>query len=113
LIIVASADHSVPQRSRLTRRSIFPVAATASRALDAAIAANVMNMYGPHAPAITSVLTAQFAHDLDYPADVLLTYQAAYAVATSNAFTSDGSDGHFAWCIDQLRRPDITDLLGL
>jgi hypothetical protein len=72
-----------------------------------------MNMYGPHAPAITSVLTAQLAHDLDYPADVLLTYQAAYAVATSNAFTSDGSDGHFAWCIDQLRRPDITDLLGL
>ena len=80
--------------------------------LDAAIAANVMNMYGPHAPAITSVLTAQLAHDFDYPADVLLTYQAAYAVATSNAFTSDGSDGHFAWCILQLRRPDITDLLG-
>ncbi len=81
--------------------------------LDAAIAASVMNMYGPHAPAITSVLTAQLAHDLGYPADALLTYQAAYAVATSNAFTSDGSDGHFAWCIDQLRRPDITDILGL
>ena len=81
--------------------------------LDAAIAANVMNMYGPHAPAITSVLTAQFAHDLDYPADVLLTYQAAYAVATSNAFTPDGSDGHFAWCIDQLRRRDITDALSV
>jgi aminoglycoside phosphotransferase (APT) family kinase protein len=80
--------------------------------LDAAIAASVMNMYGAHAPAITNVLTAQLAHDLDYPADVLLTYQAAYAVATSNAFTPDGSDGHFSWCIDQLRRPDITDLLG-
>lgn len=79
--------------------------------LDAAIAASVMNMYGPHAPAITSALTAQLAHDLGYPADVLLTYQATYAVATSNAFTSDGSDGHFAWCIGQLRRPDITDLL--
>jgi aminoglycoside phosphotransferase (APT) family kinase protein len=81
--------------------------------LDAAIAASVMNMYGPHAPAITSSLTAQLAHDLGYPADALLTYQAAYAVATSNAFTSDGSDGHFAWCISQLRRPDITDILGL
>jgi len=81
--------------------------------LDAAIAASVMNMYGPHAPAITDALTTQVAQDLGYPADVLLTYQAAYAVATSNAFTSDGSDGHFAWCIDQLRRPDITDALDL
>jgi hypothetical protein len=79
--------------------------------LDAAIAAGVMNMYGPHAPAITGALTARLAHDLGYPADVLLTYQAAYPVATSNAFTSDGSDGHFAWCIGQLRRPDITELL--
>ena len=81
--------------------------------MDAAITASIMNMYGPHAPAITSALTAQLARDLDYAPDVLLTFQAAYAVATSNAFTSDGSDGHFAWCIDQLRRPDITDLLGL
>lgn len=81
--------------------------------LDAAIAASVMNMYGPHAPAITNALTEQLAKDLDYPADVLLTYQAAYAVATSNAFSSDGSDGHFAWCIDQLLRPDVTDVLGM
>lgn len=79
--------------------------------LDAAIAASVMNMYGPHAPAITDALTARLAGDLGYPVDVLLTYQAAYAVATSNAFTPDGSDGHFAWCVSQLRRPEITELL--
>jgi aminoglycoside phosphotransferase (APT) family kinase protein len=71
---------------------------------DAAIAAAVMNMYGPHAQAITDALTARLARDLGYPADVLLTYRAAYAVATANAFTPDGSDGHFAWCIGQLRR---------
>jgi hypothetical protein len=81
--------------------------------LDAAIAASVMNMYGPHAPAITDVLTTQAAQDLSYPVDVLLTYQAAYAVATANAFTSDGSDGHFAWCISQLCRPDVADALGM
>ena len=79
--------------------------------LDAAIAACVMNMYGPHAPAITGALTGQLARDLGYPSDVLLTYQAAYAVATSNAFTPDGSDGHFAWCVRQLRRPDITAVM--
>jgi aminoglycoside phosphotransferase (APT) family kinase protein len=81
--------------------------------LDAAIAASVMNMYGPHAPAITDAFTVQLADDLGYPVDVLLTYQAAYAVATSSVFTSDGSDGHFAWCIDQLRRSDITEVLGM
>jgi aminoglycoside phosphotransferase (APT) family kinase protein len=80
---------------------------------DAAIAASVMNMYGPRAPAITEALTAQVALDLGYPVEVLLIYQAAYAVATTNAFTSDGSDGHFAWCVSQLRRPEVTDALGL
>lgn len=70
-----------------------------------------MNMYGPHAPAITETMTARLAADLDYEADVLVTYQAAYAVATSNAFTADGSDGHFAWCVSQLRRPAVTEIL--
>jgi aminoglycoside phosphotransferase (APT) family kinase protein len=81
--------------------------------LDAAIAASTMNMYGPHAPSITEALTAQVAHDLGYPAEALLIYQACYAVATANAFTPDGSDGHFAWCLSQLRRPDIANALGL
>lgn len=80
---------------------------------DAAIAASVMNMYGPHAPAITGAMTARLAGDLGYPPGMLVTYQAAYAVATSNAFTPDGADGHFAWCISQLRRPDVTAVLGL
>lgn len=81
--------------------------------LDAAITASLMNMYGPHAHSITRDLTTRLAHDLGYPTDALLIYQACYAVATSNAFTPDGSDGHFAWCIAQLRRSDITEALGL
>lgn len=84
--------------------------------LDAAIAAGLLNMYGPYAPAITDALTARVAQgcqcgiDLGYAVDVLLIYQAAYAdaVLTANAFTSDGSDGHFAWCIDQLRPVPVT-----
>jgi aminoglycoside phosphotransferase (APT) family kinase protein len=80
---------------------------------DAAITASIMNMYGPHAQAITEDLTATIAQDLRYPPDVLLIYQAAYAAATSNAFTADGSDGHFAWCIAQLLRADVCDAIGL
>ncbi len=78
---------------------------------DAAITASVMDMYGPHALGTTQDLTARIAQDLDYPHQVLLIYQAAYAVATSNAFTADGSDGHFAWCITQLRRADVDEAL--
>jgi hypothetical protein len=81
--------------------------------LDAAITASIMNMYGAHAAAITGELTARFAEELSYPLEALLIYQAAYAVVTSNAFTPDGSDGHFSWCLDQLRRPDIAAVLGL
>lgn len=81
--------------------------------LDAAITASVMNMYGPYAPSITRDMTTRLARELGYPTEVLLIYQACYAVATSNAFTPDGSDGHFAWCIAQLRRGDITEALGL
>jgi aminoglycoside phosphotransferase (APT) family kinase protein len=81
--------------------------------LDSAITASVMNMHGPHAPSITRDLTTRLARELGYATEVLLIYQACYAVATSNAFTSDGSDTHFAWCIAQLRRRDITEALGL
>jgi Phosphotransferase enzyme family len=80
-------------------------------AMDAAITASVMNMYGPHAAKITEKLTGRMASDLGYDPDTLRIYQAAYAVATSNAFTADGTDGHFAWCIEQLRRRDITRTL--
>ncbi|HEY2506267.1 MAG TPA: aminoglycoside phosphotransferase family protein [Streptosporangiaceae bacterium] len=80
---------------------------------DAAITAAIMNMYGPHALSITQDLTARLAEDLGYSTEVLLTYQAAYAAVTSNAFTPDGSDGHFEWCIAQLRRPDVSRALGL
>jgi aminoglycoside phosphotransferase (APT) family kinase protein len=78
---------------------------------DAAISAAIMNMYGPHAAAITATLTARLAAELAYPVEVLLIYQAAYAVATSNAFTIDGSDGHFRWCVAQLSRSDVTAAL--
>lgn len=81
--------------------------------LDAAITASTINMYGPHATADIPAVTSQVARKLGYPAEALLIYQAAYAVATSNAFTPDGSDGHFAWCLTQLARPDVSAVLGL
>jgi aminoglycoside phosphotransferase (APT) family kinase protein len=81
--------------------------------LDASITAVIMNMYGPHAKAIADTLTDRFAAELGYPVEVLLIYRAAYAVATSNVFTADGSDGHFPWCVAQLTRAEVTAALDL
>ena len=81
--------------------------------LDAATTAIIMNMYGPHSAEIGQTLSRRLAAALGDQLEALLVYQAAYAIATSNAFTTDGTDGHFAWCIAQLTRPDVTDALGL
>jgi aminoglycoside phosphotransferase (APT) family kinase protein len=80
---------------------------------DAAVAANIMNMYAPESLAIARGLSAKVASDLGYEPEVLLTYQAAFAVASSNAFTADGTDGHFDWCIAQLRRDEVLTALGM
>jgi aminoglycoside phosphotransferase (APT) family kinase protein len=81
--------------------------------LDASITAGIMNMYGPHAEAIATALTDHFAMELGHSSEVLLIYRAAYAVATSNVFSADGSDGHFPWCVAQLTQKRITAALGL
>jgi serine/threonine protein kinase len=81
--------------------------------LDASITAGIMNMYGPHAEAIATALTDHFATELGHSSEVLLIYRAAYAVATSNVFSADGSDGHFPWCVAQLTQKRMTAALGL
>lgn len=81
--------------------------------LDAGITAAIANMYGRHAADITRTLTTRIADALDCPVEVLVLYQAAYAVATSNAFTEDGSDGHFAWCIARLTSPEVSAALSM
>lgn len=80
---------------------------------DAAVSASIMNMYGDHAIAITDALTKRFAAELAYPMQALVHYQAAYAIATANVFTVDGSDGHFRWAVQQLTRPMMSTFLGL
>lgn len=81
--------------------------------MDAAITAVIMNMYGPHSRAIARQLTQLFCDELGYDADVLLRYRAAYALATSNFLTADGSDGHFEWCVGWLNDLLVTEALGL
>jgi aminoglycoside phosphotransferase (APT) family kinase protein len=82
-------------------------------AFEAGITAAIHNMYGPHAPAHTDLLTERFAKELGYPAELLRLHQAAYALVTSNLFTTDGSDGHFRWCTELLNNPAVLSALDL
>ena len=68
-------------------------------AFEAAVTAAVWDMYGPHADEHVATLTHLFATELHYAPETLALYQTAYALTTYDLFTSDGSGGHFRWCV--------------
>jgi len=77
-------------------------------AFDTTIAAAIFNMYGPHTQSIADTLTARFAQEFGHPVELLLLYQAVYAIISSNAYDPNGQDGHFAWCAAILNRDNVT-----
>ncbi|WBB68315.1 aminoglycoside phosphotransferase family protein [Micromonospora sp. WMMD812] len=78
---------------------------------DAAVAASIFDMYGRSALETELGLHAQIEERLGYERDALLVYRAAYSVITANAYDADGEDGHFAWCVAALNRPDVVRAL--
>nr|WP_243762503.1 aminoglycoside phosphotransferase family protein [Streptomyces sp. Tu 3180] len=73
-------------------------------AFEAAVTAAIWDMYGSYAEEHTEELTRLFAHELGYARAALTAYQAAYALTTYDVFGTDDGDGHFRWCVRQLRR---------
>lgn len=82
-------------------------------AFDASISGGIFNMYGLHARQIDDEVTRALSRALGHPLETLLAYRAAYGLLTSNAYSPDGSDGHFQWCVSMLRRDDVRSSLGL
>ena len=82
-------------------------------AFDVSIASAVYSMYGPHAGVIDDDVTRTLAETLGDDPRVVLAYRAVYALISSNAYSDDGSDGHFRWCIGMLDREDVRASLGL
>lgn len=91
--------------------SFFTVAG--DNTFDASTGAGIFDMYGPHARDRDKALLAILSTRHGYPLDRMLVYRAAYAIATANAFSVDGSDGHFAWCVSHLDLPEVADALHL
>ena len=82
-------------------------------AFDGAVTASIFDMYGPRAADTEAILDAAIAGRFGYDPRRLAVYRAAYALVTSNCFSASGSDGHFAWCVRMLQRPQVLDALDL
>ncbi|MFC4786154.1 phosphotransferase family protein [Nocardioides sp. MAHUQ-72] len=82
-------------------------------AFDAAVAASTYDMYGPRAAETEAVLDRAVRDRLGHAPERLAAHRAAYALVTSCCFSVSGSDGHFAWCVRMLGRPDVRTALGL
>lgn len=80
-------------------------------ALDASVACGVYNMYGPHHRHIDDVFLAVCEARLGHSREQLLLYRALYALMSSNAYSEDGSDGQYVWCVQNLLRDDLRSVL--
>lgn len=75
---------------------------------DAALTASLFDMYGPNARLSENLLSQYFMSRFGHDPDRYALYRAAYAIVTYAYFGSDGADGHFRWCVQMLRREDVT-----
>jgi hypothetical protein len=78
---------------------------------DAVISALIFDMYSPHAFTHRAHLFELYIRKWTRFADVYPLYKAAYALATSNAYSESGEDGHFRWCVDILNDAETCSLL--
>jgi aminoglycoside phosphotransferase (APT) family kinase protein len=80
-------------------------------AFDAAVTSSVYDMYGDGARRTEARLEHAFTRRRGHDPARLAVHRAAYAIATATCFSVSGSDGHFAWCVAMLQRPDVRDAL--
>ena len=76
-------------------------------AFDAAVTSSVFDMYGDGARRTEATLEQAFTRRRGHDPARLGVYRAAYAVVTATCYSASGSDGHFAWCVAMLGRPDV------
>jgi len=76
-------------------------------AFDAAVTSSVFDMYGDGARRTEARLEQAFTQRRGHDPARLGVYRAAYAVLTATCYSASGSDGHFAWCVAMLGRPDV------
>ncbi|SDS83632.1 phosphotransferase family protein [Microlunatus soli] len=111
LMIVESAHDGAPRLSGVLDFGFLTV--VGDPAFDAAVTSSIFDMYGENARRSEAILDEHIADRFRYPSTTLAIYRAAWAIITANAFGADGADGHFAWCIAMLNRPEVRSALGV
>lgn len=76
-------------------------------AFDAAVTSSIFDMYGAGARRTEARLEHVFTRRRGHDPARLAVHRAAYAITTATCFSASGSDGHFAWCVAMLGRPDV------
>ena len=76
-------------------------------AFDAAVTSSIFDMYGDGARRTEARLEHAFTRRRGHDPARLAVHRAAYAIVTATCFSASGSDGHFAWCVAMLQRPDV------
>lgn len=76
---------------------------------DASVACGSYNLYGAHYRRNDDYLLSERVDRHGFDRGRLLGYRALYALLTSNAYSEDGTDGHYGWCVDCLNRDDIRE----
>lgn len=76
-------------------------------AFDAALTASFFDMWGPRAREVEHELDRAFMSAFAHDHRRYWIYRAAYALTTACCYATDLSDGHFAWCVNMLDRPEV------
>lgn len=80
-------------------------------AFDAAVAASVFDMWGPRAREVEQELDRVFVSAFAHDHRRYWVYRAAYGLTTACCYGTDLTDGHFAWCVKLLNRPEVREAL--
>jgi aminoglycoside phosphotransferase (APT) family kinase protein len=70
---------------------------------EASLAAGFFDMYGPDARRLDDLLLDRF-EQLGHERERMRLYRHAYAIVTATIYDENAGDGHYQWCVDQLRR---------
>jgi len=79
---------------------------------DVTIACGSYNLYGKNYRLTDDYLMAESVDRHKFDRQHLLAYRALYALLTSNAYSEEGTDGHYGWCVEALKRNDVREALG-
>ena len=67
------------------------------------MAAGFIDMYGPDAHRLDNLLLDRFVQ-LGHDRDRMRLYRHAYAITAATIYDENATDGHYAWCVNQLKR---------